>query len=102
MNHAKQTPDKTRSLCTAMQQLSNHTNLRIIQLLYNEGITMNFVLRRRLGITTQLASKRLKALSAVGLVTSEHIFKRKVYRLNRERFAAIGVSLEMLLKDLSC
>jgi predicted transcriptional regulator len=101
MSQPQQTPAPTNDLISTLVQLCNQTNLRIIQLLYTEKITMNFVVSRKLQISSQLTSKRMKALVSVGLVSKEQIFKNKIYRLNQDRFSELGLSVELLVKDLA-
>lgn len=84
-----------------MVQLCNQTNLRIIHLLLRENITISCVVSRKLEISSQLTSKRLKALSLVGLISVEKVFKRKIYCINRDRFTDLGISVELLVRDIA-
>ena len=89
-----------KDLQPALKQLCNQTNLRIISLLYKEKMTMGFIVRHKLGISSQLTSKRLKSLINVDLIIMEKVFKRKIYRLNTEWFVELGLRLDLLLNKI--
>lgn len=81
-------------------QLCNITNIRILHYLFRAKYGLNSSISRKLDISTQLTSKRLKKLVAVGLVGFKWVAKNKLFYAKLERFTELGLIVDLLIQQL--